>query len=305
MAAISVGGAINEGFSLIGRAPGAVLLWGGVQMALTLLVALILGPVYYGIFQAVQAGAAADPNQLVSTSGSIQAFSLLIDVVELVVYSVVYCAVFRAVLHPEQGQFGYMRLSMPELLVGAMLFGGYFVVAIGVFFGTLVVMIPILILAALKVYWAAVLFGVAAGIAAFVGLFYFVLRVSLVGPAIVDEGRLDLTEAWRLTRGHVGSLFLIGLVIALVAAAGEIIVGIVMVALGLGVLAGMAGGMSHIGTLFQGQSPAALLARLGPLLVLFAAIWTPFMGGLFAIAGAPWARAYRDLKPQDMSATFA
>jgi hypothetical protein len=48
-----------------------------------------------------------------------------------------------------------------------------------------------------------------------------------------------------------------------------------------------------------------LFARLGPILVVAAVIWVPFIGGMAAIMAAPWARAYRDLQPPDLAATFA
>ena len=48
-----------------------------------------------------------------------------------------------------------------------------------------------------------------------------------------------------------------------------------------------------------------LLSRLGPVLAIAAIIWIPFVGALAAIMAAPWARAFRDLQPPDLAATFA
>jgi hypothetical protein len=39
--------------------------------------------------------------------------------------------------------------------------------------------------------------------------------------------------------------------------------------------------------------------------VLLAVVWTPLVGCAFAIMGAPWAKAYRDLVQADVSRTFA
>lgn len=310
MAAIPVGEAISEGFQIIRRAPGAVLLWGSTQFVYIALVILILGPFYVSFFHAVQASGTGggDPTAAMQAfSGqaqSMQGFTYLIDFVQIGMYAIVYCAVFRAVLHPERGQWGYMRLSMPELFVGGLLFGAGFAFGFGFVFAGIVVAIVIGILVALHVIWAAVLIGLAAALAAVGALLYFGLRLSLVGPMIVDTGEFRFAEAWRLTKGQVGALFLVGLALFAIALFAEILLGIVIAALGLGLLAGFAGGLAHVPALFQQPLPS-VLARLGPLFVLFIAIWIPFAGCLHAVMAAPWARVYRSLKPPDVAAAFA
>jgi len=57
MAEIAVGGAINEGFSLIRRNPGSVLLWGLARMALAGGVIALYAPVYFALYQAARSGA--------------------------------------------------------------------------------------------------------------------------------------------------------------------------------------------------------------------------------------------------------
>jgi hypothetical protein len=152
--------------------------------------------------------------------------------------------------------------------------------------------------------WAAVIVGIAAAIAAIGALIYLGLRFSMVGPMIVEDGKFHLGESWTLTKGHVGSLFMIGLLLVVVALVAEVVLVIVLVAVGAGALTAIAGGMSNIPVLFQ-EPPQVLFARLGPILVVAAVIWVPFIGGMAAIMAAPWARAYRDLQPPDLAATFA
>jgi hypothetical protein len=58
--------------------------------------------------------------------------------------------------------------------------------------------------------------------------------------------------------------------------------------------------------LFQHQAPQAIFGRLMPMLAVMAVIWLPLSGGLLAVMGAPWAKAYRDLRPKgDIAETFA
>ena len=69
-----------------------------------------------------------------------------------------------------------------------------------------------------------------------------------------------------------------------------------------GSFAALAGGLQNLPTYFQ--QPDAF-ARLGPIFAVLAVLWIPFVGVLAAIVAAPWASAYLDLKPKDVSATFA
>jgi hypothetical protein len=304
MAEIAVGGAINEGFSLIRRHPGSVLLWGLARMALAAGVVALYAPVYFSIIQAARSGAGAAAFQSNPQFLAMQSLSYLVNVLQILVSAVVSCAVFRAVLHPERSQFAYLRLGATEFFVAVLLLGAGFVVGIGLIFVILIAAIVIALLAVMHLVWAAVIVGIAAAIAAFAVLIYFGLRFSMVGPMIVEDGKFHLGESWALTKGHVGSLFMIGLLLVVVALVAEIILIIVLVAVGAGALTAIAGGLNNIPVLFQ-EPPQVLFARLGPILVIAAIIWVPFVGALAAIMAAPWARAYRDLQPPDLAATFA
>jgi hypothetical protein len=304
MAQIAVGGAINEGFSLIRRHPGSVLLWGLARMALAVGVFALYAPVYFAIVQAARSG--AGPAALQGNPQLLQAQSLsyLLNIVQLVLSAVISCAVFRAVLHPEQSRFAYLRVGATEFFVAVLLLGAGFAFGVGLIGVILVAAIVIALLAVMHLVWAAVIVGILATIAALVAVVYVGLRFSMVGPMIVEDGKFHLGESWSLTKGHVGSLFSIGLLIFVVAIVAEIVLVILLVAIGAGALTAIAGGLHNIPVLFQ-EPPQVLFARLGPILVIAAILWIPFVGALSAIMAAPWARAYRDLAPPDLAATFA
>jgi hypothetical protein len=309
MAELSVGAAVGEGFALIRRSPATVLIWGLAQVGLLAVVFAVLSPVYIAMFDAVRAGAAgADPQAIQQSMNpavmQTQSLSYLVDLFEVAVASVMYCAAYRAVLHPDQSQFGYLRVGMSELYVGALLIGGYMAFFIGLLIIALVVGIIVGIFAVMHLVAVAILLGVAAAIAVVVAAFYLALRFSLIGPMIVDDGKFHFEDAWALTRGHVLQLLMVGLVLVLIVIAAEIVLGIVFVALGVGGLAALAGGLGNLPTFFQ-QPASAVFVRLSPLLVVAALIWIPVAGGMNAILLAPWARVYRELKPTDVSATFA
>jgi hypothetical protein len=307
MAEISVGEAIGEGFSLIRRKPFVVLTWGSLQIGLIVLAFALLGPLYMATFseafRQARSGGTAPPD----LQGMMQAQSLsyLVNFGSLVISAVTSCAVFRAVLHPEQGRFAYLRLGPAELYLGFLYIGGSIALAIGLVVAMIPVAIVVFVLIGAHAGAAAAIFGVVAGIAAIVALVYLALRVSLVGPMMVDDGQFRLTEAWALTRGKVPGLLAIVLLLALIFIAAELILGLLLVALGLGVLSAIAGGVQNLPALFQ-QPPQVIFGKLAPLIAILALIWIPLSGCAAAVIGAPWARAYRDLRPpRDIAETFA
>jgi hypothetical protein len=304
MAEISVGAAVNEGFVLIRRSPVTVLIWGLAQIGLAVVVITVLSPFYVAMFEAIRAGgggaAALQANPAIMQT---QGLSYIVNVAELGFGAMMYCAGYRAVLHPEQSRFGYLRLGMAELYVGALLFGLYFASFIAIFLIAIVIGIVAAFFAIIHLVPVAIGVAVLGVLGAIVGGFYVALRFSLVGPMIVDDGKFHFDDAWALTRGHVLQLLLVALVLLLVIIAVEIVLGIVFIAIGLGGLAALAGGLQNLPVFFQ-QPAETVFARLGPLLVLAAVIWIPVAGCMNAIVLAPWARVYRDLKPIDVAATF-
>ena len=52
---------------------------------------------------------------------AIQGWIWLLNLISLFMHVVLYCAVFRAVLHPEQSRFAYLRLGICELLLFVLL----------------------------------------------------------------------------------------------------------------------------------------------------------------------------------------
>jgi hypothetical protein len=303
MAQVSVGAAIEAGFRLIGRRPLTVLAWGLTQGLMLVAVVLALGPLYVAMFEAARSG--QGPTAFQNLSPQIlqtEGLAYLVDLFEVVIYSIIYCAVWRAVLRPQDSRFAYLRLGMPEFFVGILLIGAYFALFFGSFIAAIPVAIVIVGLVASKAVAAAVIFGLVAFLVLIVAIVYLLLRFSLVGPLMVDDGKFHLGESWRMTRGHVGSLFLIGLTLFVVALAIDLIFGIVLVAVGAGALAALAGGLQNLPIYMQQPN---LISRLGPVFILLGVLWVPFAGVVCALMAAPWASAYLDLKPKDVSAAFA
>jgi hypothetical protein len=84
----------------------------------------------------------------------------------------------------------------------------------------------------------------------------------------------------------------------------EAVLGAIVLALGLGFMSQLAGGLGNLQAFFT-RPPAEVIAALSPALVVMALLSIPVSGGLLAIVSAPWARAYRDLAPPNVAATFS
>jgi len=304
LAGISIGDSIGEGFRLIRRRPALVLVWGAAQVVWSVAATEIMRPTYTGLqhsMAALQPGAAVQPEQAMAGLGPLLGFEgqmMLLGLASGLVALIFSCAVYRAVLRPQASAFAYLRLGSAEFLLGAFWVGALVVL----FLGLIVAMIPIVVVAAIaSVAHAPLLTGllvVVGYVGAIVVLVWVILRLSFVGPMMVEDGKFHLTDAWRLTRGQAGALFLVGLcmfVILLAVAAVHFAISI-------------ATGTMQLQTLIQNLQPGHA-AQIPPLFTPAALIGhlisIPFSGCSLAIVAAPWAKAYQGLAQPDVAATFA
>jgi hypothetical protein len=310
MAQIAVGAAIGAGFGLIRRRPLAILAWGGLPAIWQALAIALIAPAYMAmlgpIMRSGQAGAAPpDPSaimpQMMMTSGLVQ----LVNIAQLLVAAVVYCAVFRAVLKPESSSYASLRLGGPELFLAVMIFAG----GLALVFAMILLIIPVAIVVGLT---AAATHGSAGGLGLAIVLFIvalivivmvLALRFAFVGPMMVEDGKFHLFESWRLTKGRLGSLVLIALGLLGVGLVIQVLFVALFFGVGAAALGAVTSGFRDLPALLQ-QPPTAILSKLAPFLGVYLVAYIPLAGCMTAIFGAPWAKAYSDLKP-DVSESFA
>lgn len=313
MSQISIGAAISSGFGLVGRRPVSVLIWGLPAVVLAAVAFWLLAPFYAAMIAAAisqaQSGAAGPPpgfGALAPRAMMTSSLVWLLDLVQIFAGSIVYCAVFRAILHPDKPGFAYLRVGLPELMLALLTFAGAIVALAAMF----VLFIPVGLI--LGVAASTGNNGAAAGaaillpilmLAMLVALVIVGLRFVFVGPMMVDDGKFHFMESWTLTKGHVGALFLIGLGLVAVMIGFEMIIAALMLGLGAAGFFGVVGGVGGLPA-FLKLAPSAMIMRLAPLLGVYLVALIPIQGCLLAIFGAPWARAYRDLRA-DASETFA
>ncbi len=307
MAAISIGDCVGTGFSLIRRRPASVVCWGLVYTAFTVCFFAIMAPFYINLFTqfaTASAKSGVPPTPNVAGAMQMNGVTWLLELVLYFVLAVVNCAIFRAVLRPEDNRFAYLRIGLPELFSFLLMIGA--AIAFGV--GFVVVMIPIAIIAgiAMAAHAAAlgIILGVVGGVAAVATAVYVALRFSLVGPMMVHDGQLRFSESWSLTKGHVGRLFLMVLCLVAIAMGVGIVLDIAVLALGMGFLSAAPGGLAGLPQTLQ-QHPAEVLQSLIPAFAIWALVSIPVTGCFFAIFAAPWAKAYQELAGPDVAATFS
>lgn len=305
MAAISIGSAVGAGFQLIARKPLTVMTWGLLRVLFSVGVFALYAPAVLGMIadfrHNAQVNAGGQPSQaqiaqMMSHLMVIQGAGLLVQIGGLFLTAITVCAVARAIIHPERGALAYLRLGPPEFFFAVIAFAAGIVLMFALFVCMIPFAIAVAILASQKLWVAmAVLIGLGV-LVLFVALLYVLLRFVFVVPMMVDDGQFHLFDAWTLTKGHVGGLFLIGLALVAVAIGAEVLIGAVMLALGVAALGAAAGGFQNLQTFFQ-LGPAVVVGRLAPWLIVYAVLGIPLTGCAAAIFMAPWARAYRDVLP--------
>jgi hypothetical protein len=305
MADVGVAEAVGAGFALIRRRPLTVVVWGLSVGVFLLLAILFLGP-QLGAFIARVRNAALTQAWTPDFAGMarFQSSIMLVNIAGLFIRAVLIGAVFRAVLKPQDGAFAYMRVGIVELFLAVLLFGGgiafvMLIVAVGAPF-----VLAVVWLAMAHNIAAAVVTGLVGGAFVLFLVAWLALRLSLLGPMIVDSGGFPLGEAWVLTRGRTGSLFLIALLLFVIMIALETLVFGVVSVFGLGLLSGLPHGPQALQVLAS-RPTADLLAGLAPVLVLVWLVWSLVVGLACAILLAPWAAVYRQLAPVETESVSA
>lgn len=292
--AFSATDAAFEGFRLARRSPLTILIWAAAYILFGLLFFALAG----GSFIAMMAAVAdfeniSDPT-LQDMEPLMTAYTgfLWLMPASLVFSVVLYTAVIRAVLMPEESRFGYLRLGMDEvrvfvvmLVLGILAFVLYMAVALvtGILAGVLGVV-------AQDVGSGVGLLGLLF-ILLVVGLFVWLgIRFSLALPITVAEKKFAIFDSWGVTRGHALGLF--GMILIM------IVMGIVVSILAWAVLLPLmflTGGIQALAGM-EGAGFAEIMRAMGPAIVVYVLCNSIISALGLAIFMAPYAAAYRDIR---------
>lgn len=306
MAEIAITQAAFAGFTVLRRKPWAPLLWSTLYAAVMAALLVVLGGAFVQgvgrLTRMSQGGAQPPPQAVFELIGGILGGYLLFLCVFWVLGAVVNMAVVRSVLAPEASAFGYLRLGARELwllLANFVLFILYMLVS-------LVFSIPVGIITALTALNSPSLGAYISWpiqLVTWIVTIWLGLRFCMVAPMIFTEGRFRLFESWSFTRGHAWRLFLVGLLVVVATVAIYVVLLAVGVAFGVPLFQQLAAATSP--QAFFTEAPAQAFRQLSPLLILYVAlIWAGSIV-LLPVFFAPWPAAYRQLRGDDLAATFS
>jgi hypothetical protein len=292
MREVSVGGAIEAGFRLIAREPLAFLAWAAVYGVVG------IAPQMFGLatsFNALSAVSASGstPAALTEAMAPMQQLQPLTIITGGLAAMLLYGAGFRAVLLPDERRYFYLRLGARELWMAL----------------TSIVLIVIYVLAfvAMMIPFMIVIFGSAAaggGAGAAIGLLigvplFFVgtgvvlwglSRLAIALPMSFAQRTFRIPEAWKMTRGHAGRIFLVMLALF----ALLLLVELMLLALGAGVMS-LFMPLADMGKLFT-QNPAKLFSAVNPVVwVVIAVAWSLFGTAARTVFAGALAQIYNDL----------
>ena len=300
MANISISDAAFSGFRIVREHPLAVPIWAAAVLVFSLLNILVITSMVGPSFMRMQQ-AGAEPNQaLAALQQMLPVYAVLLPLT-LVFYAVFYAAISRAVLHPAEDQFGYLRLGPDELrqfglgfLYVLVLFGFYILLAIG--FVIFTVLVGLVFSAGGKPAPALVGIITLMGFVGMIcGLVWFMVRMSLASPLTFASKRIDLFGSWTLTKGHFWPLlwtYLIAFVLLFVVA----LLGLAITAAFMAVAGG---GMGAVGTIFK-PDLSSMASSFSPVRLIYMVGSAIFTAMILPVSIAPPAAIYRALRSSTM-----
>ncbi len=290
----SFSAALSAAFSLIGRQPLMIFVWGLLMVAMTGAIYAVILPVFTGMplgDDAVVSDAYAA--QLMGLSAASNGLTLLMYGVMLVIFN----AAGRAALAPgTRDRFLFMRIGMDEVRVAVSImaiFLGWYVallmlilVGVGIGFALWAVS-EIAAVVTLLIYGLAVL-----GLAVFGWA-----RVSLIAPATLVLGRFAFSEGWAIARGQLLKLVGLNLAIWLIYMLAYILLAGVVAAI-------LIGGFMAQGLVWPEQIDRVedLMPVVRPMLIPMAVTVPIFAfgyGAYVALVAAPFVSAARQLLDGD------
>lgn len=290
MAEFSVTEAAFSGFRFIKDRPLTVVGWAIAYVALIIvmvaLLAVLFGASLLPLLMRNPAALEQDPSRLLGAGvGVIVASILIFGVLIVAVTGVIYAALYRAFLRPEQGGLAFIRLGADE----ARMMGAYLLL--------ILIWVGIYIAAGVVVASSIAFMGDLGGLGAFIGivagmgaLIWVMTRLSLAMPMTFDRRRLSFAQSWKLTKGRFWRMF--GTYALVFVVAFIVLLAVSLISQGLAV-----------GAMGAGDFGAAIAVS-----ALFnLTIYPLLMAALFTVWAAPTASIYRQLStdPDKTAEAFA
>jgi hypothetical protein len=195
---VTIGSLLEGGFRLIKERPGAMLIWTLIQLAAAIGASYWMVAIIQGNIDALMSGAS---EQSVQTSSALQ--GLLVSLAGLVVSTIIYAAVQRAIIRPAEGGPGWLKLGMDEVRLFLLVLLYLIIFLIGMFI-VLFVVGGFMAGAGPAAAWTIAIVLLAFG---FLVVSYFGTKLSLTFPLTLKERAFAIGEGWNLTNGRFWTLY--------------------------------------------------------------------------------------------------
>lgn len=290
--AFSATDAAFEGFRVVRRNPLTLVFWALFYLVILAAGFALLGGSFISLTAAAeqleQAGGTPTPEEFMPVLAAYTTLIAIVVPLSLIASAVVYAAVSRAVLRPDEKRFGYMRLGMDEVrvLVVSLVLALLFMLLGVIIFGVIGSLAGLATAGEIPALWIAVVLLSLAAVCLFVWL---AVRLSLAIPITMAERRIAIFESFGVTRGRFWAL----LGMALLAVVMSMVVGL------LGSLVFMplqlaTGGVAGLGGL-EGEDLAGILQVAWPAIAAWIVSNAILSALQVAVVYAPFSAAYRDL----------
>lgn len=312
MTRFSIGEAIGAAFNLMRRRPGAVFVWGLLVLGPMLLFVPMMLAFMSDFVTSIEAESMAGvdpvtapfPAEAFAGMVGMQAAGGLLNLLQMLAMVVVYPAIMRAVIRPDERSWFSLRIGMDEVrvaVVSLVLFGGLYIVM-------MVVMMLAMVVGAVAVglggqhgggLFVVVMMGLMG--AFMIAALCVFARFSLMAPASLQYRTFAFSEGWRLGKGQWGRLIGLHLVSMAVILLIELLLAMVVL---IGALAVVNMGVDwNLPPAGSNENPfpalEALLAAWWPMLVLGGVLLCGVYGVLMTIGVAPIASASAQLARHD------
>lgn len=279
--------------------PKTIAIWAAIQIMIGLIITLWMtvaaGPALMHLI-ALNAQRPPDPAASLAALRQVSPMYAGLILFDLAFYPIVYAAMCRALLRPNDDRFAYLRLGGDELRqLGLMAL--YIVSFIGVYIAMIIVTVVLVIISAIVVGLAHLspsplmaLIALPIVLAIFGGFIFVGVRLSLASPLTFATGRVDLFGSWKLTRGRFWPLFgtyLIAMVLAFVGCLAFL----VLVAI-VGLFSG--GGFGGMGFIFQPDLNSVSTA-LSPMRIVYLVLSGAFGAVILPLMLMPPVAIYQSL----------
>lgn len=199
----------TEGIRLTRLRSRAVGIWALAYLGFTILLGriaeLTLGPHASDFLREIQQ-AGQDADAFWAAAAQMWPFFAVAVPVNLAFQAILTCAIYRAVLHPEEEGGGYVRIGADELRMAVL---NLILTAIWTLAIFVVSLVAILVASTAGAVGSPVVtvLGDLLTLATLCAVVWVLVRLSLAGAITFSERRIQVTASWKLTHGRFWPLF--------------------------------------------------------------------------------------------------